>query len=249
MYTATFTIYDDLKFFLPRKHKNKPITHQWDWKSSIKDMIESLGVPHPEIDLLLVNGTSVNFDYIMRDGDDVHAYPMPYYQTHPNPDKVRLIPAIKGRPRFILDTHLGRLASYLRMMGFDTLYRNDYPDDELAEVSNAEERILLTRDVGLLKRSLVLHGYYVRNTNPRKRLHEITARYDLADKVEPFKFCLRCNGTLHQVDKADIADQLEHNTASYYEEFHQCDSCQQIFWKGSHYERMQTLLDEVLGDE
>lgn len=108
---------------------------------------------------------------------------------------------------------------------------------------------MLEREVAELVAELMEHGYYVRNTNPRKRLHEITARYDLADKVEPFKFCLRCNGTLHQVDKADIADQLEHNTASYYEEFHQCDSCQQIFWKGSHYERMQTLLDEVLGDE
>jgi len=246
MHTATFNIYDELNFFLPRKHKGKPITHQWDWKSSIKDMIESLGVPHPEIDLLLVNDTSVDFDYIMGDGDDVHVYPMPYYQTHPHENKVRLIPEINGRPRFILDTHLGRLASYLRMMGFDTLYRNDYPDDELAEVSNAEERILLTRDVGLLKRSLVVHGYYVRNTNPRKRLHEITSRYDLADYVEPFKFCLRCNGNLKIVDKADILDQLEHNTAAYYEVFHQCDSCQQIFWKGSHYERMHTLLDEVL---
>ncbi len=246
MYTATFTIYDDLNFFLSRKQKNKPITHQWDWKASIKDMIESLGVPHPEIDLLLVNDVSVDFDYIMQDGDDVHVYPMPYYQTHPHDNKIQLIPEINDRSRFILDTHLGRLASYLRMMGFDTLYRNDYPDDELAEVSNAEERILLTRDVGLLKRSLVVHGYYVRNTNPRERLHEITERYNLAEQVEPFKFCLRCNGNLHEVDKADIIDQLPERTAEFYDAFHQCDSCEQIFWKGSHYDRMEKLLNEVL---
>lgn len=249
MNIATFTIYDDLNFFLSRQHKNKPITREWDWKNSIKDSIESLGVPHPEIDLLIVNNTSVDFDYIMQDGDDVHVYPMPYYETHPIENKIRLIPAIKGRPRFILDTHLGRLASYLRMMGFDTLYRNDYPDDELAEVSNAEGRILLTRDVGLLKRSLVVHGYYVRTIHPRERLHEITQRYNLAEQVEPFKFCLNCNGNLHEVDKANIADQLKENTATYYDVFHQCDSCEQIFWKGSHYNRMEKLLNEVLGNE
>lgn len=243
---ATFTVYNDLNFFLSRKHKNKPITHEWDWKASIKDMIESLGVPHPEIDLLIVNDVSVDLDYIMQDGDDVHVYPMPYFETHPHDNKTRIIPEYAGRPRFILDTHLGRLASYLRMMGFDTLYRNDYPDDELAEVSNADQRILLTRDVGLLKRSLVVHGYYVRNTNRRKRLHEIAQRYDLIDQVEPFKFCLNCNGHLHQVDKDDIRDQLPEKTATFYDVFHQCDSCEQVFWKGSHYARMEKLLDEVM---
>lgn len=249
MATATFTIYDDLNFFLPRRQKNKPITHSWEWKASIKDMIESLGVPHPEIDLIIVNDASVNFDYIMQDGDDVHVYPIPYYETHPIENKTRIIPEFEGRPQFILDTHLGRLASYLRMMGFDTLYRNDYPDDELAEVSNAEQRILLTRDIGLLKRSLVVHGYYVRNTNPRKRLHEIAHRYHLIKKIEPFKFCMRCNGLLNPVDKADIIDQIPAKTAEFYTEFHQCDTCEQIYWKGSHYIKMEKLLDEVINGD
>jgi len=246
MYSATFTVYNDLNFFLPHKQKNKSITHEWDWKASIKDMIESLGVPHPEIDLLIVNDISVDLDYIMQDGDDVHVYPMPYYETHPHPNKTRITPVYEGRPRFILDTHLGRLASYLRMMGFDTLYRNDYPDDELAEVSNEEQRILLTRDIGLLKRSLVVHGYYVRNTNPRKRLHEIAQRYDLIEQIEPFQFCMRCNGHLKSVNKTDILDQLPDRTASHYDDFHQCDSCEQIYWKGSHYVKMEKLLSEVI---
>jgi len=249
MATATFTIVDDLNFFLPRQHKNKPITHSWDWKASIKDMIESFGVPHPEIDLIVVNGKSVDFEYIMQDGDEVYVYPVPYFLTHPLANKKRIIPEFEGRARFILDTHLGRLASYLRMMGFDTLYRNDYPDDELAEVSNAEQRILLTRDIGLLKRSLVLHGYYVRNTNPRKRLHEISKRYHLIDHIEPFKFCMKCNGQLNRVDKADVADQISPKTAEFYTEFHQCDACKQIYWKGSHYVKMEKLLDEVVNSE
>lgn len=246
MATATFTVYDDLKFFLSRKHKSGVINHEWEWKASVKDMIESLGVPHPEIDLIIVNGKSVGFDYIVQDNDDIHVYPMPYYATHQHEGKVRIIPEFEGRPRFILDTHLGRLASYLRMMGFDTLYRNDYPDDELAEVSNAEQRILLTRDVGLLKRALVIHGYYVRNTNPRKRLHEVAQRYQLADQIQPFQYCLKCNGLLHAVNKADIRDQISDKTAEFYEDFHQCDSCEQIYWKGSHYIKMEKLLDEVL---
>lgn len=249
MATATFTIVDDLNFFLPRQQKNKPITHTWDWKASIKDMIESFGVPHPEIDLIIVNGESVDFEYIMQDGDVVQVYPVPYFETHPLDNKTRLIPEFEGRPRFILDTHLGRLASYLRMMGFDTLYRNDYPDDELAEVSNAEQRILLTRDIGLLKRSLVLHGYYVRNTNPRKRLHEIVLRYHLSEQIEPFKFCMKCNGHLNVVDKADILDHISPKTAQFYNEFHQCDACEQIYWKGSHYVKMEKLLDEVINGD
>ena len=246
MATATFTIYDDLNFFLSRQQKNKPITHSWDWKASIKDMVESFGIPHPEIDLIIVNEASVDFDYIMQDGDDVYVYPVPYYETNPADNKVRIIPEFEGRPQFILDTHLGRLANYLRMMGFDTLYRNDYPDDELAEVSNAEQRILLTRDIGLLKRSLVVHGYYVRNTNPRKRLHEITQRYHLVDNIEPFQFCMRCNGQLNIVDKADILDELTPKTAEFYTEFHQCEACKQIYWKGSHYIKMEKLIEEVL---
>lgn len=249
MATATFTIYDDLNYFLPRRYKHKPIIHEWDWKASVKDMIESLGVPHPEIDLLIVNDTSVDLDYIVEDGDNIHVYPMPYFHTHPHANKTRIIPAYDDRPRFILDTHLGRLASYLRMMGFDTLYRNDYPDDELAEVSSAEQRILLTRDVGLLKRSLVVYGYYVRNTNPRKRLHEVAQRYDLIEQMQPFQFCMRCNGELHQVDRGDIIDQLTEKTATYYNDFHQCRNCEQIYWKGSHYVKMEKLLDDVINGD
>ena len=249
MATATFTFYDDLNYFLPRHRKHKLFAYSWDWKTSIKDTIESFGVPHPEIDLIVVNNTSVDLDYILQDSDDVHVYPIPYYEKHPLADKVRIIPKYEGRPRFILDTHLGRLASYLRMMGFDTLYRNDYPDDELAEVSNTENRILLTRDVGLLKRSLVVHGYYVRTLKPRQRLHEIAKRYALIDQIEPFKFCMRCNGQLHQVDKAEIREQLTDQTAQFYDVFHQCPECEQIYWKGSHYAKMEKLLDEVINGQ
>ncbi len=241
---ATFQFYDGLNTFLRHRHRHTTITHTFDWQASIKDMIESLGVPHCEVELIVVNGRSVDFTYQVQPGDDIHVYPWP--NGIDIPDKVQLRDPFPHRPRFILDTHLGRLASYLRMMGFDTLYRNDYPDDELAQVSHDEERILLSRDVGCLKRSLVIYGYFVRNMNPQKRIVEVMERFALADQVEPFKHCLKCNGTLHPVDKADIVERLPYNTAKYYDEFHLCESCGQVFWKGSHYERMQEFIAQVL---
>ena len=165
MNKATFTFYSALKYFLPRHQKNKTIEYEFDWKASIKDMLEAIAPPHPEVALLVVNGQSVDWDYIVQDGDNIYAYPN--FDTVDLSNKIQLIPPYQGRPKFILDTHLGRLASYLRMMGFDTLYKNDYADDVLAEVSAAENRILLTRDIGVLKRGIVTYGYFVRETNPR----------------------------------------------------------------------------------
>lgn len=245
MDSVTFRFHGELNDFLPKRKKHNSITHEFDWRASIKDMIESLGVPHSEIALLLVNDTSVDFSYLVQDGDQIHAYAQ--FDAVDHPHKVHLRPPHTGRARFILDTHLGRLAAYLRMLGFDTLYRNDYPDDELAQVSNAETRILLTRDVGLLKRSLVTYGYFVRNTDPR--LREVLARFGLMDSVELFKHCMKCNGLLHPVDKSEVLDELPAQTAEFYDVFHQCAACQQVYWRGSHFERMQALINEVLTTE
>ena len=247
MDSATFRFHGELNDFLPKRHKHTPIIHHFDWRASIKDMIESLGVPHAEIDVLLVNQQSVDFNYLVRGGDQIDAYPQ--FGAVDHPDKVRLRPPRSGRARFVLDTHLGRLAAYLRMLGFDTLYRNDYPDDELAQVSNTQGRILLTRDVGLLKRSLVTYGYFVRNTDPRLRLREVLSRFHLMGSVELFKHCMKCNGLLHPVGKSEVLDDISAQTAAYYDVFHQCADCQQVYWRGSHFERMQALINEVLAAE
>jgi hypothetical protein len=181
---AYFHFYDELNFFLPRRKRHRLIEHPFDWQGSIKDMIESLGVPHPEIDLIVVNGVSVDFDYIVRPDDHIHVYPR--CDDVALDERIALCPPLPAPVRFILDQHLGRLAAYLRMMGFDTLYRNDYHDEELSQVSGGEDRVLLTRDVGLLKRSIVTYGYYVRETNPKRQLVEIVRRYSLIDCVAPF---------------------------------------------------------------
>lgn len=245
MNRAQFRFYGELNTFLRHRHRNRVLEHRFSWRASIKDMIESLGVPHSELELILVNQHSVDFSYIVRPDDYVEVYPR--FEAVDMPRKVRLRPPLPPQEvRFVLDAHLGRLAAYLRMMGFDTLYRNDYPDDELAEISHHEQRVLLTRDIGLLKRSLVIYGYFVRETKPRRRLKEIIDRFDLAPYVVPFKYCMKCNGLLHAVAKADVVDMLPHDTSQFYDEFHQCGSCQQVYWKGPHYQRMQDMIQDVL---
>ena len=244
---VTFRFYGALNFFLHRRQKNKTIHYEFDWKATLKDMLEAQGPPHPEVELLIVNGQSVGWDYIVRDGDDIHAYPT--FDALDVPDKIKLIPPYPGKPGFILDTHLGKLAGYLRMAGFDTLYRNDYEDDVLAQVSHDETRILLTRDLGVLKRGIVTYGYFVRNTAPKKRLIEISKRYGLAQYVEPFRYCMKCNGIVESVDKQSIIDHVPHDTAEYYDEFQQCQSCNQIYWKGSHHQKMERLIDMVINSD
>jgi uncharacterized protein with PIN domain len=149
-------------------------------------------------------------------------------------------------PRFVLDTHLGRLAAYLRLLGFDTVYRNDCADEELARLSSSEGRILLTRDRGLLKRGLVTHGYCIRDTNPRQQLIEVLRRFDLCQAVAPFRRCIRCNGSLQPVSKEAISHRLLPRTRQYYDEFHICQGCDRIYWQGSHYRRMQQFIASVL---
>lgn len=246
MPTAYFRFHSSLNFFLPRHQKERLVTHAYEHRASIKDMIESLGVPHPEIDLIVVNGLPVDFNTLVKHGDSVNVYP---FNDQPHvTGKVPLRPPYPTRPAFILDQHLGRLAAYLRMMGFDTLYRNDYHDEELAQVSYDETRILLTRDIGLLKRASVIYGYYVRETNRRRQLAEITTRCDLKAQVIPFSRCMKCNGLVEPVSLEQVEDHLPEGTARCYDTFHRCAACGQIYWRGAHYQRMQALLNEVLKD-
>jgi uncharacterized protein len=246
MDTAYFRFDEALTFFLPRAKKHTTIEHPFDWRGSVKDMIESLGVPHPEIELLVANGVSVDFDYIVQSDDHIDVYS--------DADAVNVSPKMPLRlplnipPAFILDQHLGRLAAYLRMMGFDTLYRNDYHDEELAQVSHDEGRVLLTRDVGLLKRSMVIYGYYVRATHREKQLAEISRRYGLVHWVTPFKRCMKCNGLVETVAKESVLAELPEDTAQYYDVFHRCNTCQRVYWKGAHHQRMEALLEQVLRD-
>jgi uncharacterized protein with PIN domain len=228
-----------LNDFLPKCQQQTMIDCTFNMNQSVKHLIESLGVPHVEVNRILVNRYEVDFGYLVQDGDDVEVYPIPE-------DVIRS--QAGGEYRFVLDNHLGRLAVYLRMLGFDAQYRNDYQDEELAQISSEEGRILLTRDVRLLMRNQVSHGYWVRSKIPQQQLLEIVIRFNLVKTFTPFRRCMRCNGVLKPVSKEMVLDQLEPLTKLYYDDFRICPDCEQIYWRGSHYERMQTFLQQVLAE-
>lgn len=240
---AGFRFYEELNDFLSPEKRKVTFDYPLLRRASVKDIIEALGVPHTEVEVILVNGESVDFGYIVGDGDRISVYPM--FESLDIRPLLKLRESPLRQPRFVLDCHLGRLARYLRQLGFDTLYRNDYSDDRLATISADEHRILLTRDRSLLKRRIIDHGYFVRNNNPRKQLDEVLKRFDLYADIEPFGRCTRCNGEVIAVDKKDILDRLEPRTHRYFNEFWQCSSCDQIYWEGSHFDKMKSLTDEL----
>lgn len=235
--------YEELNDFLPPEQRKIAFQHVYKQAGSIKDMIEALGVPHTEVDLIVVNGRSVDFNHLVQDGDRISVYPV--FETLDITPVTRLRPAPLRVTRFVLDTHLGRLAAYLRLFGFDTLYRNDYDDRTLADISVNEHRILLTRDKKLLMRKQIDYGYYVRATQPQRQLLEIITRFDLLKAQRPFTRCMHCNGEIGPVAKEAIESRLLPNSKAWYNEFWQCAQCKKIYWKGSHYQRMQQLIQAI----
>lgn len=235
--------YASLNGFLPAGSRHAPIEIALTRRASVKDLIESFGVPHTEVDLVLVRGTAVDFSHLVRDGDRISVYP-PFTALDLD-GLLRLRPPPGWPPRFLLDVHLGRLATYLRLVGFDALYRNDYDDDTLVELANRDERILLTRDRRLLMRVAVTHGTHVWETDPERQLAEVVERFDLAKAFAPFRRCLRCNDLLEPVAKESVLDQLEPRTRLYYDTFHRCRGCGRVYWPGSHHERMRRLIEQL----
>jgi uncharacterized protein with PIN domain len=245
MSRASFRFYAELNDFLPRARRGREFAHAFEGHPSVKDAVEALGVPHTEVDLILINGRSVDFRHPVRDGDRVSVYPV--FESLDIQPVIRLRPEPLRRPAFILDGHLGRLAAYLRLLGFDALYRNDYGDAELARVSAAEERTVLTRDRGLLKRSIISRGYCVRSDSPVEQIREVVERFDLGRCAAPFRRCLSCNGCLHPVEKQAVLHRLPSGTRERFDEFYQCESCGKIYWRGSHYARLQSIVWKALG--
>jgi uncharacterized protein with PIN domain len=236
--------YAELNDFLPPALRGSEIDHEFERRASVKDMIEAFGVPHTEVEVILVNGRPVDFSCIVQDGDRISVYPM--FEGVDITPLLRLRPAPLRRPKFILDSNLGRLARYLRLLGLDCLYRNDYQDAEVARIASEQQRTVLTRDRTLLQRRIITHGYFVRSQQPREQVREILARFDLYRLVAPFTRCTRCNGELEDVDKQAVSTRLEPKTRRYYDTFRICRDCGQVFWQGSHHARMQQLVTALL---
>jgi uncharacterized protein len=247
MRRAGLRFYAELNDFLPLEKRARTIPCSFDVSGSVKDLIESLGVPHTEVDLILANGEPVDFTYRVRDGDRISVYPE--FRSIDISPHARLRPRPLPEMRFVADTHLGRLAAYLRMLGFDTLYRNDYADEDLARLSASEDRILLTRDRGLLMRTAVTRGSYLRAKEPAQQLAELLQRFDLARAITPFRRCMHCNAILRLIPKETISDRLLPQTRQHFNEFYNCPQCGRIYWKGSHYRRMHRLIESVTGSD
>lgn len=230
--------FGNLADFLPARDREKWISVSFQGRQTLKHLIESLGVPHPEIGAVTVNDHPANADDFGLAGSRVQVYPF-------QPGDRRLRPENLS---FILDGHLGKLASYLRILGFDARYHPDAPDEVLAATSASEQRVLLTRDRGLLKRRSVLFGYCIRHENVRPQLQEVVARYNLREEINPLSRCPRCNGQLIPAEKAAVANRLEPNTLIYFNLFWLCQACGQVYWRGSHVERILDQLQGILPD-
>ncbi|GEM_PF-325230 len=239
----TLHFYGDLNPFLVPKRRDRDFDLTIDAGATVKDTIESVGVPHVEIGYILVNGDSRPFDYMLQAGDHVSVYP-PFYDFTLN-HHLSVYPA-NPPLAFVLDVHLGRLAAYLRMLGFDTHYSNFADDDYLAQVSADENRILLSRDIGLLKRKIVTYGYFVRATDPEQQLIEVIRRYNFWDDIRMFSRCTLCNGLVGQVESSTIADLVPPDTLQFYDTFYQCSNCQKVYWRGSHHQRIDQLVASLM---
>jgi hypothetical protein len=236
MKAGRFDFAPDLQPILKRGLRDQPVEMRFKGPQSVKHLIESLGIPHTEIGPLSASGERIGLDYIVQDGDRI---------------EVRAVaPAADDtiEPRFVLDGHLGRLASHLRMLGLDCLYNNAYEDEELVRISVGEDRILLTRDRMLLMHKIIAQGYLLRSLDSTEQLYEVIRRYGLVKWVRPFERCMNCNHPLEPIGKELVLEKLEPLTKKYYDEFKLCPGCGKVYWKGSHYERMLELIERVSQD-
>lgn len=246
MNEARIRLYEELNRFTSRGEgsEDREYRTQFIGNPGVKDLIESLGVPHTEVDMILVDGESVGFDYRVQDGDRIAVYPV--FESFDVGDVSRVRATPLREPRFILDVHLGKLARLLRMLGFDTLYDNSWDDPEIVERGLAENRIILTRDAGILKRRDVTHGYLVRSDDPLEQAAEVLRRFDLARRIEPFRRCMACNGLIESVSREEVEEELLPGTREHYSEFYRCRSCGRVYWRGSHYEAMREKIETLL---
>jgi uncharacterized protein len=241
---VTFRFYEELNDFLPQTVRKRSFRFDCDRVVPVRSAIESLGVPHTEVDLILANGSSVDFEYVLREGDYVSVYPK--FESFDITGLSLLRPEPLRCPRFIADVHLGKLARWLRLLGLDTVYRNDLEDRVIVQIAGDEQRIILTRDLGILKSREVDRGYFIRSLDPVSQAREVVQRFDLRRRLNPFSLCMECNHPLRKVSKKSIEDRIGERTRKYYNTFYLCQGCGRIFWKGSHYRRLKARIGMII---
>jgi uncharacterized protein with PIN domain len=240
---AEFRFYEELNDFLPPARRKRAFPYPLQGTPSVKDAIEALGVPHTEVELILVNGNSVGFGYRLEPGDRVAVYPL--FESLDISPLVRLREKPLREMRFVIDVNLGKLARLLRLAGFDALYHNNFTDQAICRIATEHHRIVLTRDRRLLCNKLITHGYFVRSAEPMEQFAEVIGRFDLSGQLAPFTRCSLCNGKIQPVPKEAVLDRLEPKTRRYHDEFFLCTGCGKVYWPGSHVERMRERLSRL----
>jgi uncharacterized protein with PIN domain len=245
--TITVRCFAELNDFLPAGRKQTPFILTLKEPVTVGEIAEILGVPLSEVDLVTVNGTPAGRSHRPLENDYIAIYPV--FESF----DVSSLQTIQKKPlritRFILDAHLGKLARYLRMLGFDSLYRNDYSDKEIIETARDQKRIILTRDKLLLRSPRVDHGYYVRSVEKHAQLIEIVKKFDLYSQFRSFTRCMTCNTELLPVGKKMIRDRIDPDIYKCFDEFYNCPSCEKFFWRGSHFERMERQIRDIIDNK
>lgn len=240
-FLVRLTFSADLAFFLRRQPPGEPVTRRLGEKTSVKDVIESCGVPHPEVDLITIKGQPVSFGYLIDRDQDVDVYSV---GTEPSLFAENRL-QVRQMEKLVADGHLGKLTRLLRLLGLDVAYHRTANDRALLDTMLGEDRALLTRDRRLLMHSIVQHAYYPRSQVPEKQVLEVIRRFNLVNTLLPFTRCLRCNAALAPVPKVDVLTQLEPLTRIYYEDFRRCIGCEKIYWAGTHFPKLQTRIAEL----
>ncbi len=241
MAQVTLRFHDALNDFITPVLRGADIVHVFERKTSVKDMIESFHVPHTEVEWMFAQDIAINFDHIVVDQEVIDVYPVASVINFPV--SVLLRPVLALPLSFIVDSNLGRLVRYLRLLGFDCLYSNHFDDSEVAEIARDQQRIVLIRDRALLQRKIITYGYYLRSVEPKIQTVEVLKRYGLFSSIKPFVRCTHCNGILREVAKQSIMNRLEPLTRKYFDTFLMCDKCHRIYWEGSHCTRMERLVE------
>ncbi len=249
MYRITIRFYEELNDFLSKEMRKKDIDFSFMGKRSVKDLIESMGIPHVEVDLILVNGKSVDFSYIINNEDRISVYPV--FETFSIEEVTHLRKSPLRDTKFVLDVHLRKLARRMRLLGLDVDYKADRDDPELAKIAEDENRILLTRDRQLLKRKNVSRGIIIRNTDPEAQILEVLERLDLWSTCEPFTRCIECNGEMSELpinsnNFNKFKRRIPEEVRSWCTEYHQCSSCSKIYWKGTHYKKLDDIVNRIM---
>lgn len=240
---ATLYLTGSLRDFLKNKQqKSSPLNITFELNPSVKDLIESRGIPHTAIFKLEVNGRERSFDYNVREGDEITPYPFEKV------DATTLDDIFSSPSKFVLDVHLGKLAKTLRLLGIDTSWDADWEESKILHLSNRQKRMILSRNIGLLRNGEARYGYWVRATDPDKQVQELFKRFNISDYISPFSRCMKCNGLLEEVELSQVEERVPPKVQEWHSLFYECLHCRQVYWEGSHYKKLQEKVNRLTPD-